>query len=503
MRSRLKRVSRESEARLERHLDTVAAGAGFRVLRELGEGGTSRVCLVVPLDADPFSPLDPSLIVLKVARFEGGDAARVREDRILASVRSPHVVALLGTPGRETSALLLEYLPGGTLAELLARRGFIRVGEAVTILVSLVRALVAFHAAGYWHGSLSPSKVMFAADGRPVLVGLSHAVTVSPQAGSERGASSAAPDDDGFREIVTLLAEAVGDEPIVPEAGELMALARSGLPSSMTAAGWQQLEAQVFGVGRPEPVLLVPPSAVPVQTERSAPAVVLDDPGQSRGVVATARRWLDPGRVGALGRLVRAKRKLVLFTAGCLLLAGTVAVTTAASPPSARTAPTTPASGEAAPGPAEKEREGEPVPSGSASGPPASSQAGIGAPTDAVQHDDPVNAAVRLLRARFECFSGTRIDQRCLDPVLQPGAALDDSDRAALRAGASAASAGSFDFRDYEVSLVERMGDAALLALTPSSAPARDDHGTTRTKPASLLIVRGEAGWRLRELFEN
>ncbi len=256
MRSRRKRAVRESQERLELRLDAIAAGAGFRVLRELGEGGTAVVGLVVPLDADPFGPLDPSRSVVKVPRFDGRGAGGVREDRILASVRSPHVVALLGTPGTDATGLRLEYLPGGTLADLLARREFLRVGEAVTILVSMVRALAAIHAAGHWHGSLSASKVLFAADGRPVVVGLSHAVPVAAEPVSGPGESAAAPDDDGFREVVALLAQAVGDEKIIPGAGELMALSHSGLSRSIDAFGWQQLEERAFGIARPEPVLL-------------------------------------------------------------------------------------------------------------------------------------------------------------------------------------------------------------------------------------------------------
>jgi hypothetical protein len=80
---------------------------------------------------------------------------------------------------------------------------------------------------------------------------------------------------------------------------------------------------------------------------------------------------------------------------------------------------------------------------------------------------------------------------------------MESGDRAELHAGVTETSGRSRDFRTHEVSLIERMGDAALLALTPGPGVADASQGRVETKPASLLIVRGEAGWRLRELFEN
>jgi hypothetical protein len=51
------------------------------------------------------------------------------------------------------------------------------------------------------------------------------------------------------------------------------------------------------------------------------------------------------------------------------------------------------------------------------------------------------------------------------------------------------------DFRGAAVSLVQRWGDAALVACTPDPAL------TPETKPASFLLVRNEAGWRIRDVF--
>jgi len=41
------------------------------------------------------------------------------------------------------------------------------------------------------------------------------------------------------------------------------------------------------------------------------------------------------------------------------------------------------------------------------------------------------------------------------------------------------------------VELVQRLGDSALVFLGPG------------TEPASLLLVKGEAGWRIRDYLEE
>jgi hypothetical protein len=106
--------------------------------------------------------------------------------------------------------------------------------------------------------------------------------------------------------------------------------------------------------------------------------------------------------------------------------------------------------------------------------------------------DDPVDAARALLDARLACFSATPTDAFCLDGVLEPGTGLDTEELAALgRAGAPA----ERDYTGGQFSLVERWGDAALIAVAP------DASRTPKSEPASLLLVRSEAGWRLRAVF--
>jgi hypothetical protein len=109
---------------------------------------------------------------------------------------------------------------------------------------------------------------------------------------------------------------------------------------------------------------------------------------------------------------------------------------------------------------------------------------------------DPVAAARELIEARSRCFAALSV--LCLDGVDQPDSAAMENDRRAVRAaqqegnpprGASWRAAGA--------SLVQRLGDSALVALE-----VRDGDGRSAPDASlSLLLIRTDAGWRIRDLL--
>lgn len=101
-------------------------------------------------------------------------------------------------------------------------------------------------------------------------------------------------------------------------------------------------------------------------------------------------------------------------------------------------------------------------------------------------------AATALLLARHACFAARVREASCLDDIVQEGSPLADSDRAAVGGDASA---DEYDYAGAAVELVQRWGEAALVSVAP------DRVRTRKSEPASLLMVRSEAGWRLREVF--
>ncbi|TDW28469.1 protein kinase-like protein [Cryobacterium psychrophilum] len=120
----------------------------------------------------------------------------------------------------------------------------------------------------------------------------------------------------------------------------------------------------------------------------------------------------------------------------------------------------------------------------------------------ALTGDDPVLAVSGLLDARAECLAQASII--CLDAVDQSGSTALAADSYAVRMRQEGGAAvREPDYTSLAASLVERTGNVALVALTASGSDPTggDSTGALNSKPASVLVVKGEAGWRLREIL--
>ena len=87
--------------------------------------------------------------------------------------------------------LVLDYAPGGSLAELMASRGSLGAGETVTVLTPVAQALAYLHGHGFTHGDVSPGNVLFTAHGKPLLADLGVARMVADPVGRPRPAPKA------------------------------------------------------------------------------------------------------------------------------------------------------------------------------------------------------------------------------------------------------------------------------------------------------------------------
>ncbi|UWX98279.1 serine/threonine protein kinase [Arthrobacter zhaoxinii] len=139
---------------------------GFRVDRLLGVGGTAAVWLVRDLDGAPFA------LKVPVRGADGGVntfEAR-REVNILSRLEHPHLLQVHAVVETDQgTGLLGGYAPGGSAAGLVAARGPVQPGEAVSILVGIAGALGYLHARGTAHGDVSPGNILFTPEGRPLL----------------------------------------------------------------------------------------------------------------------------------------------------------------------------------------------------------------------------------------------------------------------------------------------------------------------------------------------
>ena len=112
----------------------------------------------------------------------------------------------------------------------------------------------------------------------------------------------------------------------------------------------------------------------------------------------------------------------------------------------------------------------------------------------AIEGDDPVAAVAALLGRRASCLAASSLV--CLVEVDQTGSALLALDSYVVRERQEGGSGQDLaDYLTYSSSVAERTGDLAVVALTPPP-------GEEKSQPASVLVVKGEGGWRLREIFD-
>ncbi len=132
----------------------------LEILRELGRGAFGRVYLARDTLLDRPVALK---VVPGLPESAGKHRARVlREARAAGRLNSPHVVALydLHELPDGTWMFELEYVEGGTLADLLAVEARPAPEQAARIARGIARALAAAHASGIVHGDVKPGNVL-------------------------------------------------------------------------------------------------------------------------------------------------------------------------------------------------------------------------------------------------------------------------------------------------------------------------------------------------------
>lgn len=143
---------------------TTPSVAGVTLRGELGRGSAGTVYLGV----DDATGHRVAVKVVEAAADRTRTAATgfgVDDDALVRLYR-------VGRTGDGRTCLVMEFCPGGSLADQVAARGPFDLGEVVCVLHGVLDGLAALHAADLVHGDLTPSNILFTALGRPLLADL-------------------------------------------------------------------------------------------------------------------------------------------------------------------------------------------------------------------------------------------------------------------------------------------------------------------------------------------
>lgn len=144
----------------------------YRILRELGEGGQSKVWLAECIADDSRLKLSSGdKVALKGLPWNG--AYSERELEILSKIEHPNIVRFIGqfnNPHIAGQILVMEYLEGEDLSEVLDRKGHLPWVQAHQIIHSCLDALVYLSGQNISHRDIKPSNIFLTSDGETKLI---------------------------------------------------------------------------------------------------------------------------------------------------------------------------------------------------------------------------------------------------------------------------------------------------------------------------------------------
>lgn len=158
----------------------------YRVRARIARGGMATVYVATDLRLE-------RRVALKVMHSHLSDdsvfqSRFIQEARTAARLSDPHVVNVFdqGQDG-ELAYLVMEYLPGITLRELLKEQRRLTVTQTITIMDAVLAGLSAAHRAGLIHRDVKPENVLLAEDGRIKIgdFGLARATSANTATGQQ------------------------------------------------------------------------------------------------------------------------------------------------------------------------------------------------------------------------------------------------------------------------------------------------------------------------------
>ena len=164
------------------------SGGRYALSELLGSGGMAEVFLA----HDRILGRDLALKVLRedFAKDPGFVARFQREAVSAAALNHPHVVQVYDQGRSEDGRLYIamEHVPGGTLKDLITRRGALEPAEAARLASQVAEALGAAHERGLVHRDIKPQNVLIdeASDAKVADFGIALAASTSTTSGTNR-----------------------------------------------------------------------------------------------------------------------------------------------------------------------------------------------------------------------------------------------------------------------------------------------------------------------------
>jgi eukaryotic-like serine/threonine-protein kinase len=136
----------------------------YEIIEELGKGGMATVYRAYHPSMDRFVAL--KIIHRALASDQSGMDRFRREARLVARLEHPHLLPVFDyNPDHDPPYIVMRYLEGGTLKDILDTRKRLPLGEVAHLMKQIASALDYAHRQGVVHRDIKPSNIMVDPDG--------------------------------------------------------------------------------------------------------------------------------------------------------------------------------------------------------------------------------------------------------------------------------------------------------------------------------------------------
>ena len=168
--------------RSDERLRPLKCVGNWQLTQLAGRGSFTDVYLAKPLGCRPNWPADYAVKILR-PQFRNDKLAEDllrRESEVAAEVSHQHLVAILEAHFTDVAKfLVMPRLEGVSIAQIVARTGFLSVRQSLWSIRQVVEALHALHRASWLHCDIKPENIMLSPEGHVTLIDLGFAQRTS------------------------------------------------------------------------------------------------------------------------------------------------------------------------------------------------------------------------------------------------------------------------------------------------------------------------------------